>query len=125
MLNFVLFRSYNDPLDLESMRRLSRKNFSEETMKKVAWVHHMYSQWRIYCNSLDNGEYIYCNLDGHETITQENIVFSMSRFVREVTKLNGEQFPAKTLYEILMCVQFHLESIRFNWQLLNEKISQI
>ena len=64
---------------------------------------------------------IYCDLDDHETITQENIVYSLSRFIREITKVNGEQFPAKTLYEIMMCVQFHLESIGFMWRLLSDK----
>ena len=65
-----------------------------------------------------DGETIMCDLDDHETITEENLVYAMSRFIREITKLNGEQYPAKTLYEIMMCVQFHLESIGFMWRLL-------
>ena len=32
--------------------------------------------------------------------------------------MNGDQFPAKTLYEICMYVQFHLESVGYMWQLL-------
>ena len=42
-------------------------------------------------------------------------MYAMSHFVTEVRKMNGEQFPAKTLYEIVMCTQFHLESVGFAW----------
>ena len=99
------------------MRRLARKNFSGETLKKVTWVHRMFSEWRLRRNY--GGEIIACDLDDHETITEENLVFAMCRFLREVCKINGEQFPAKTLYEIVICVQFHLESIGFMWKLLS------
>ena len=102
------------------MLKLSRKNFSEETVKKVTWVRHMYSQWRIFHNEEQKESVIYCDLDDTETITEENLVYGMSHFITEIHKLNGEQYPAKTLYEIVMCVQFHLESIGFMWQLLND-----
>ena len=60
-------------------------------------------------------------MDDHETITEENLVFALYRFIREIKKLNGEQFPGKTLYEIIMCVQFHLESIGFMWKLISQE----
>ena len=113
-------RQYNEPLDYEAMRKLSRKNFSEETLKKVTWVHHMYSQWRIYRNGHGNEEFIYCDLDDPETITEENLVFGVSQFIREIRKVNGDQFPTRTLYKICMCVQFHLESVGYMWQLLSD-----
>ena len=47
-------------------------------------------------------------------------MFGMCRFIREVCKMNSEQFPTKTLYKIVMCVQFHLESISFMWKLLSQ-----
>ena len=48
-------------------------------------------------------------------------MFGMCRLIREITKVNGEQFPAKTLYEMVMCVQFHLDSVGFMWRLLNHE----
>ena len=59
-------------------------------------------------------------MDDTETITEENLVLGMSRFITEIRKINGEQFLSKTLYEIMMCVQFHLESIGFAWRLLHD-----
>ena len=78
------------------MLKLSCKNFSEETIKKVTWVQRMYSQWRIYCNAQQSDALIMCDLDDTETITEDNLVYGMSHFITEVRKINGEQFPAKT-----------------------------
>ena len=119
---YRLTRNYNDPLDSEAMDKLARKNFSDDTVKKVTWVCRMYSEWRIYRNEITDGEYILCDLDDHESITEDNLVYGMCRFIREVKKMNGEQFPAKTLYEITMCVQFHLESIGYMWRLLSDNL---
>ena len=115
-------RGYNEPLDHDSMTKLARKNFSDDTLKKVKWVRHMFSQWRIDRNNNGNEEFIYCDLDDHETITEQNLVYALCRFLREIKKLNGEQFPAKTLYEVVMYLQFHLESIGYMWRLLSSNI---
>ena len=69
---FRILRGYNEPLDHDSMTKLARKNFSDDTLKKVKWVRHMFSQWRIDRNNNGNEEFIYCDLDDHETITEQN-----------------------------------------------------
>ena len=103
------------------MRQLAHKNFSEETLKKITWFHGMYSQWRIFHNNKTQSEVITCDLDDHETITVDNLNIGVCRFITEVHKMNGCQFPAKTLYEIVKCIQFHLESIGLMWKLLNDE----
>ena len=42
-------------------------------------------------------------------------------FITEVKKLDGSDFPGKTLYEILISIQFHLETLGLTWKLLNNK----
>ena len=44
----------------------------------------------------------------------------MCRFLTEVKKMDGTNFPGKTLYDIVVCVQFHLETLGFNWKLINK-----
>ena len=126
MFNYIfVFRmtsDYNAPLDSIAMSKLACKNFLDETLKKVTWVRRMFSQWRLDHNKNSMDETIMCDLDDHETITEDNLVFAMCRFIREIKKMNGEQFPAKTLYEIVMCMQFHLESIGFLWHLLSDNL---
>ena len=36
-------------------------------------------------------------------------------------KLDGTEFPGKTLYDIVICVQFYLETLGFSWKLLNNE----
>ena len=114
-------RTFNEPLDLASMQRLARKKISDETVRKISWVRKMYSQWRLHRNDVHSTETIMCDLDDHESITIENITFALTRFIREICKLDGMQFPAKTLYEVIVCVQFHLESIGLMWRLLSDE----
>ena len=55
------------------------------------------------------------------TITVESLVFGMRRFIIEVRKLDGEDFPPKTLYQIVLCVQFYCETEGITWQLLEDE----
>ena len=90
-------------------------------MEKVNWEVKMYRDWRNYRDT--NGyENIECDLDDKSTINHENLKFALVRFLTEVKKVDGSNFPGKTLFEILICLQFHLETIGINWKLLNEEI---
>ena len=51
----------------------------------------------------------------------ENFTFAIKRFITEIRKLDGSDFPAKTLYQIVICLQFHLEGNGFTWKLLDDK----
>ena len=53
-------------------------------------------------------------------ITRESLDIAMPRFITEIKKVNGNPYPGKTLYDIVTCVQFHLENLGFCYKLLNE-----
>ena len=95
------------------------KNFSDETMKKIRWVTKMYHEWRIYRHSLGL-EHISCDLDEVSTISEESLKFALTRFMTEVKKVDGSDFPARTLYDIIICVQFHLETLGITWKLISD-----
>ena len=110
--------TYNDPLPDQQLSDLSHKNFSNETMKKVRWAVKMFHDWRNYRHS--NGyEQIVCDLDNNSTITKGNFTYAVCRFITEVKKLDGSDFPEKTLYDIMVCLQFHLECMGINWKVIN------
>ena len=60
-------------------------------------------------------------MDDINTICVENLVSGMRRFITDVHKLDGSDFPAKTLFQIVVCVQFHLETLGFTWKLFDNK----
>ena len=115
-------RSFNEPLKQEDLKDLGHKNFSPETMKKVNWVFNMFRDWRNYRNNSNELENVECDLDEVRRITKENLIHAVVRFLTEVKKIDGSDFPGKTLYKILICIQFHLETLGFNWKLINEDV---
>ena len=62
-----------------------------------------------------------CDLDDISTIMQSSLVFAICQFLTEVKKLDGSDFPGKTLYDIGICLQFYLETKGFTYKLLNEE----
>ena len=112
-------RDYNAPLDDDEMERLSHKDFSHETKKKMRWVLKMFTEWRSYHNLSASLDHVECDLHDKGLISVKSLNFAIPRFISEVKKLDGSDFPGKTLYDIVICIQFHLESIGFAWKLLN------
>ena len=112
-------RPFKEPLPAEAMRELSHKNFSVETLKKVRWVRKMYHEGRSYRHSLGL-EYITCDLEDRTTITATSLVFALCHFIMEVKKVDGSDFPAKSLYDIVICMQFHLECLGFAFHIVND-----
>ena len=80
----------------------------------------MYHEWRIAHNATGI-DLIECDLEEVSTFSVESFIFGVKRFVTEIHKLDGSDFPAKTLYQIVVCLQFHLENIRLMWRLLDDK----
>ena len=105
--------------DLDGM---AHKKFSYQTNKKIRWVKNMYVDWRNHRNSVSHGEIVYCDLDNVQSIDENSLLFAMPRFITEVRKLDGSEFPSKTLYDIVICVQFYLETLGFTFKLLNEDV---
>ena len=55
-------RKYKTPYTEDSIKDLSQKSFSSETVKKLRWVVHMYTQWRTQWNRNSDLPTITCNL---------------------------------------------------------------
>ena len=103
-------------MDYESFEVLAHKNFSGENLKKIKWVRKMFAEWREVCNFEHcHDDYINCDLEDMSTITVDSLVSGMRRFITEIRKMDGNDFPPKTLYQIVLCVQFHLETKGITW----------
>ena len=112
--------SFHKPLKQEELQSLGYKNFAPDTMKKVRWVTKMYREWRNHRNSIGGGEQILCDLDCKETISEESLTYALCRFITEVKKKLMEVNIRLKLYDITICVQFHLETMGFAWKILNQ-----
>ena len=61
-----------------------------------------------------------CDLKDKATISVESLKFAQCYFITEVKKLDGTDFPGKTLYYIIVCIQFLLECHGFAFKLMND-----
>ena len=114
--------TYHTPLDDRSMESLGRKKFSSETMKKVQWVRNMYNDWRAYRNASDHLESIECDIEDVAHIPQESLCKAVCKFLTEVKKIDGSDFPVHILYDIVICLQFHLECNGIMWKLISDGV---
>ena len=115
-------RTFHEPLTSDALDHLTKKTFSSETMKKVNWAKGMFQEWRSHRNKKEGFSDIHCDLDNLSTINVESLIFALCRFITEVKKLDGCDFPPKTLYEILVCLQFYLETEGFSWHLISDEV---
>ena len=105
------------------MLSLSRKTFSDETMKKVHWVKHMYTDWRLFRESQPNLKTYLCDLDDMETVNKVDLNAAMCRFISEAKKVDGSDIPPKTLCDLVIYVQFWLETQGLAWKLLGDDMN--
>ena len=93
-------------------------------MKKVHWARHIYCDWRLFRESQENLRNYSCDLDDLSTVNKTDLNEAMCRFITEVKKIDGSDYPPKTLYDIVICVQFWLETQGLAWKLLSEDAFQ-
>ncbi len=109
---------FKEPCSEDQMDRLGKKQFSSETYKKICWVLQMYHLWRLQCNCWPDLLTVFADFDNCSTLSKSSVCCGISHFVTEIHKINSEEFPPKTLYEIVVCFQMHLESLGLFWKLL-------
>ncbi len=105
---------FKQPMSKEMSQQMKFKAFAPKMKRKVNWVMTMYSQWHALrqqdCPDLEK-----CvNLD------KSSVQEVLCAFITEVHKLDGSNFPPRTLYEILFCLQMGLESHGIHWKFLED-----
>ena len=86
--------------------------YAASSEKKLEWAVRMFEAWRTARNdaamTCSNMSTIAPDIELVD-FTADQLNFALSRFVIETKKQNGEDYPGKTLREIILCVQMYLE----------------
>ena len=82
------------------MKSLTRKKFSDETMKKVQWVRRMYNDWRNYRNASPDLKSVECDIEDIYNLSPESLKKALCLFLTEVKHVDGGDFPACTMYHV-------------------------
>lgn len=85
---------------------------AESTQRKIRWAVDLFKEWVTQRNKNaveDTSLNISPILVELEDMTKDEINYSLSRFVCEIKKKNGNDFPGETLHEIIICIQLFFE----------------
>ena len=103
---------------------VSYSRYSKATEKKCNWAAKLFAEWKCARNEqavlhpeLGNST-IRCELI---EMTKDELCFALSRFIHEVRKQNGDNYPSETLYELIISVQLYLASHGKEYRFLQDE----
>ena len=89
---------------------------------KMWWAVRAYQQWR---NNKITDEHSFdidvfdANLDDLSKVTKKNLEHALCIFLAEVKKVNGDEYPGKTLYQLVVAIQHYLNEHEFECKLID------
>lgn len=57
-----------------------------------------------------------------QDLEKSSVCSALCNFISQVKKMDGSDFPGCTLYEIIVCIQIHFESLGLSWKLLDDPV---
>ena len=81
-------------------------SYSTATDSKISWAVRLFEKWRDARNAAEVETPI---CPAIEDMDSEQLNYSLSRFINESRKQNGEEYPSKSLREMVIGIQLHLE----------------
>ncbi len=81
----------------------------------------MFHSWYVSRNRNPDVVPITVDLDRPEMITKQGLCYVLCHFIIEIKKINSQEYPPKTIYEMVICVQMFLETYRLFWKILDNK----
>ena len=115
-------RQFKETEDEDKIYELSNKHFAEQSKRKIRWTANLYSEWRLK-RVMESGcptQIVHANLDHYSQIVKVELAYSLSRFLREVKRLDGKEYPPNTLRELIVMIQMFLHERGMFWKLLDD-----
>ena len=106
----------------QRMKELKMMKVKRNTQSNVNWSVACYNRWRS--DRLESYEYdvgiYFADITKPESLAKDNLIHALCYFIPEVTKKSGEFFPGKTLYQIIVGIQKHLQIHKITWRLIED-----
>ena len=87
-------------------------SYSKSTTSKIGWAVRLFKEWITSRNerALNPEHNISPIKVTLEEMTVDELNYCVSRFLCEVNKNNGKEYPGDTLHELVICLQMHIDS---------------
>ena len=106
----------------QRVRDLKEIKLKKNTDKKRNWGVAAYNRWhnaRLESYNYDVGIY-FADINKLESLEKDNFIHSMTYFLPEINKQDGDLFPGKTLYQLVRAIQKHLNVNKIPWRLIDD-----
>ena len=104
-------RTFHSARSTQQLSDMSKRKFAENSEKKISWVLDLYLQWCEYrLSDIKVPQRSKLSNLSQEKFSKEDLAYRLSHFITEVKKLNEENYPLCTLYQMMISVQMYLES---------------
>lgn len=104
---------------------LIKSNIPDATRRKMNWAYNSFETWQASRNKYTR-ENPTSGLSVIEPklleMTDDELNYSLARFVQEVKKVDGSEYPANTLFEMICSIQKYLQEHSRKVQLLQDDI---
>ena len=102
---------------------LSIYRFATSTERKINWAVSNFDEWKRARNEFasqhpESG----MSLIGPtlQEMTKDELNFAISRFIQEIHKKDGSEYPGKTLRDLVLSIQMYLETQDMKFKLLDD-----
>ena len=99
---------------------LSCFSYLTTTINKCIWAYHIYHAWSMNHNRRPLGDPSLWHVPDLPELSMDDLNFALSRFILEIREQSGENYPAETLYEIVVCLQLYMVTKGKNVKVLDE-----
>ena len=117
--NLHKFKSVSD----SKIDELKTRQLKRQTFNKMQWGVRAHQSWRDdkikNCASLDMKVFD-ANLENLGSLHKSDLCHALTKFIPEVTKLNGDDYRGKSLYEMVVSIQKFLNQYDLAWKLIDE-----
>ncbi len=109
-----------DPMKPDELEKLGQKTFATSTERKIMWAVNLFQDWRFLRIREPGSDrrLRWCDLKDSR-IQPSNLCYCLCKFLSEVRRLDGTEFPAKTLYSIVVMIQMHFDKMGKQWKLID------
>ncbi len=92
------------------------------TEKKIKWVLRIFCQWREHNLADPSCDPRICRSDLRfpSKLELSDVAYTLWRFLTEICKMNGSEYPPRTLYQMVLYFQMHFEMHKVYWKLLQK-----
>lgn len=115
---------FSFPISDEQIEKFSKKDQPKNTQRSISWAVNLFEQWR----QLRNAQVMKTKFPGDMKVLpyrllamdREDINYALSRFIFEVKKLDGTDYPPSTVRQMVLLIQMYLNDHDKPYRLLSD-----